>query len=175
MLFLFFFILGLIVGAIHLLRDKQPRTAGHVAEVLLLWLLVINTGVGTVFAFIAHTVFADSTAVSIGWPTGNPFQTEVAVANLAIGVLGILCYWFRAQFWLATVIGNAVWQLGDAVVHIRQIIVANNWAPNNAGVTLYTDIGIPIALIALLVIARRQAPDGAAAHHHHRRLRHQPS
>jgi hypothetical protein len=171
MLFLFFFILGLIVGAIHLLRDKQPRTASHVAEVLLLWLLVINTGVSAVFTFIAHTAFADPTAVSIGWPTGNPFQTEVAVANLAIGVLGILCYWFRDNFWLATVIGNAVFQLGAAVVHIRQILVANNWAPNNAGVTLYTDIGIPIVLIVLLVIARRHAPERAA----HRRLRHQPS
>src|SRR3954453_7078522 len=42
---------------------------------------------------LAHTVWADSTAVSIDWPTGNPFQTEVAVANLAIGVPGILCYW----------------------------------------------------------------------------------
>jgi hypothetical protein len=112
-------------------RDKQPRTAGHVAEVLLLWLLVITIGVGGVFVFLAHTVWADSTAVSIGWPTGNPFQTEVAVANLAIGVLGILCYWFRDNFWLATVIGNAVWQLGDAVIHIRQIIVANNWAPTS--------------------------------------------
>jgi hypothetical protein len=171
MLFLFFFILGLVIGAIHLLRDKQPRTAGHVADVLLLWLLVITIGVGGVFVFLAHTVWADSTAVSIGWPTGNPFQTEVAVANLAIGVLGILCYWFRDNFWLATVIGNAVWQLGDAVIHIRQIIVANNWAPNNAGVTLYTDIGIPVVLIGLLVIARRQAPDRAA----HRRLGHQPS
>jgi hypothetical protein len=171
MLFLFFFILGLIVGAIHLLRDKQPRTASHVAEVLLLWLLVINTGVAGVAGFIAHTAFADATAVSIGWPTGNPFQTEVAVFNLALGVLGILCYWFRDQFWLATVIGNAVFQLGAAVVHIRQIIVANNWAPNNAGVTLYTDIGIPIVLIVLLVLARRPASKRAA----HRSLRHQPS
>ena len=171
MLFLFFFILGLIVGAIHLLRHKQPRTAGHVAEVLLLWLLVINTGVAGVITFIAHTALADSTAVSIGWPTGNPFQTEVAVANLAIGVLGVLCYWFRDNFWLATVIGSAVFQLGAAVVHIRDIIIANNWAPNNAGVTLYTDIGIPIVLIVLLVIASRHAPERAA----HRSPRHQPS
>jgi len=89
-------------------------------------------------------------------------------------VPGILCYWFRDNFWLATVIGNAVWQLGDAVIHIRQIIVANNWPPNNAGVTLYTDVGIPIVLTVLLVIARRQVSEGAA-HHHHRRLRRQPS
>ena len=108
MQFAFFFVLSLIVAAVHLFRDKNPRTARRVAEVLLLWLLVINVGVGGVFGFIGHTVFADRAAASIGWPAGNPFQTEVAIANLAIGVLGILCYWFRDQFWLATVIGNAV-------------------------------------------------------------------
>ena len=171
MQFAFFFVLSLIVAAIHLFRDKRPRTANRVAEVLLLWLLVINVGVGGVFGFIGHTVFADRAAASIGWPAGNPFQFEVAVANLAIGVLAILCYWFRDQFWLATVIGNAVWQLGDAVGHIRQIIIANNWSPNNAGPALWADIAVPIILIALLLIAwRRHTPHGA-----HRALRHQPS
>ena len=42
MQFAFFFVLSLIVAAIHLLRDKRPRTASHVAEVLLLWQLVIR-------------------------------------------------------------------------------------------------------------------------------------
>ena len=165
------FVISLIVAAIHLFRDTHPRTPNRIAEIVLLWLLVILVGVGGVFTFIAHTVYADTTAASIGWPAGNPFQTEVAVANLAIGVLGILCYWFRGQFWLATVIGNAVWLLGDAVVHVHQIIVANNWAPNNAGPALYTDIAGPLILIALLVIARRHARrQGAPA-----TLRHEPS
>jgi NAD(P)-dependent dehydrogenase (short-subunit alcohol dehydrogenase family) len=44
-------------------------------------------GVGGVFGFVGHTVYADIAAASIGWPPGNPFQTEVAVANLAIGSL----------------------------------------------------------------------------------------
>ena len=47
------------------------------------------------FGFIGHTAFADRTAAYIGWLADNPFQTEVAVANLAIGVLGILCYWVQ--------------------------------------------------------------------------------
>src|SRR5215216_4271824 len=59
-------------------------------------------------AFIGHTVFASSTAASIGWPAGNPFQTEVAVANLAVGCLGVLCYWLKDNFWVATVIANPV-------------------------------------------------------------------
>jgi hypothetical protein len=111
MQFYFFFALSLIVAAVHLYRDSQPRTGGRVAEVVLLWILVIDIGIGGVFGFIGHTVFAERAAASIGWPAGNPFQTEVAVANLAMGTLGILCYWLRDNFWTATVIGASVWLL----------------------------------------------------------------
>jgi hypothetical protein len=141
----------LVVGAVHVFLDRQPRTSGRVAEIFLLWFLVIAVGILSVFAFISHTVFADATAHSIGWPAGNPFQSEVAVANLSVGVLGILCYWIRGNFWIASVIGFSVWYLGDAVVHIRSIVVDANYAPDNAGVTFYMDILIPVLLIALLV------------------------
>jgi hypothetical protein len=155
MQFYFFFIVSLIVAAVHLYRDRQPRTGRRMVEVFLLWLLVINVGIGSVFRFIGHTVFADRAAASIRWPADNPFQTEVAIANLAFGTLGILCYWFRSEFWTATVFGSSVWMLGDAVGHIYQIIVAQNYSPNNAGAALsFNDIGIPLILIALLVYHR---------------------
>jgi len=35
-------------------------------------------------------------------------------------------------------------------VHIRSIVVEANYAPNNAGVTFYLDILVPVILIALL-------------------------
>jgi len=143
-------VLSLVVGAVHVYLDNQPRTKGRVVEIFLLWLLVITVGIQGIFAFIGHTVFADTTAASIGWPSGNPFQSEVAVANLSVGVLGILCYWMRGSFWNATVVGFSVWWLGDAVVHIRSVVVSANYAPNNAGVTLPMDILMPVILIALL-------------------------
>ena len=151
MISLFFLVLGLVVGAVHVFLDSQPRTRGRVAEIFLLWLLVIAVGILGILAFISHTVYADTTAASIGWPAGNPFQSEVAVANLAVGILGILCYWVRGNFWIATTIGFSVWWLGDAVVHIRSIVVEANYAPDNAGVTFYLDILVPVMLIALLV------------------------
>jgi hypothetical protein len=95
---------------------------------------------------------ADQTARAIGWPTGNPFQSEVAVANLVVGVLGILCYWIRGNFWLATVIATSVWLLGDAVVHIYHIVVNQNYHPGNAGLPFYYDILLPLLLIVLLIV-----------------------
>jgi len=150
-----FLILGLIVGAVQLYRDNQPRTAGHVSEILLLWLLVITVGLGGIMSFVGHTVFAERTAESIGWASGSPFQTEVAVANLSIASLGILSYWFRGTFWIAAVIGKSVWELGDAVVHIQQMLTANNYSPNNAGVALYADVLTPVILLALLIYYQR--------------------
>jgi hypothetical protein len=144
-------VLGLVVGAVHLFLDKQPKTKARVAEIFLLWLLVISVGVLSILFFIGHTVFADASAASIGWPAGNPFQSEVAVANLTIGTLGILCYWIRGNFWLASVIAFSVQWLGAAVVHIRSILLSANYAPNNAGVTFYLDILMPVILIGLLV------------------------
>jgi len=78
----------------------------------------------------------------------------VAVANLVVGVLGILCYWIRGNFWLATVIATSVWLLGDAVVHIYHIVVNQNFHPGNAGLPFYFDILLPLSLIVLLIIYR---------------------
>ncbi len=97
-LFLIFFVLSFVVAGLHIYRDKQPRTSRRIAGIVLLWLLAINTGLGGIWAFMGHTFAADEVATSIGWSAGNPFQTEVAVANLAVGTLGSLCYWFRDSF-----------------------------------------------------------------------------
>jgi Family of unknown function (DUF6790) len=164
LLSLVFLVLGLAVGAVHVYLYNQPRTRGRVAEIFLLWFLVVSVGILSVFFFIGHTVSADTAAAAIGWPAGNPFQSEVAVANLTIGTLGILCYRIRGNFWVATVIAFSVQWLGAAVVHIRDIVVAANYAPNNAGMTLYLDILMPVILIALLVYYRH------ASRHEHERI-----
>jgi hypothetical protein len=140
---------------VNVLLDKQPRTSGRLAEILLLWLLVINTGFGGLYAFSGHVFAADEVAASIGWPAGNPFQTEVGVANLAIATLGILSYWIRGDFWTAAVIATSIWLLGAAAIHVREMVGEGNYNPGNAGVVFYMDIVGPLLLIALLIYSRR--------------------
>ena len=152
--FIILFVLSFVVAGVHIYRDDQPRTGGRVAEILLIWLLVINTGIGGLYAFSGHLFAADEVAASIGWPAGNPFQTEVAVANLAIGTLGILSYWIRGNFWTAAVIATSIWLLGAAAIHVSEMVGAGNYNPGNAGVVFYMDIIGPALLIILLAYLR---------------------
>jgi hypothetical protein len=151
---IFFPVLAIAGAALQLARSREPRTLGHASEVFLVWFLVVWAGIGGVFTFLSHTLLADQTARAIGWPAGNPFQSEVAVANLVVGVLGILCYRIRGNFWSATVIATSVWLLGDAVVHIHDIVVDRNYHPGNAGLPFYFDILLPLSLIVLEIVYR---------------------
>ena len=114
--------------------------------------LVISVGIGGIWAFIGHALLSAQVAASIGWASGNPFQLEVAFANLAIGVLGILCYWIRGNFWIATVISSSIFLIGAAYIHIINMYQFANYAPGNAGPVLYMDIIGPVILIVLLFL-----------------------
>jgi hypothetical protein len=138
--------------------DVRARRHCRIGTVLR-WFLVIGVGVWGLVNFVNHTVFADYTARSIGWPTGNPFQYEVALTSLALGVLGLLCYFIANRgFWTATVISLSVFYLGAAVGHIHEIVVHGNMEPGNAGFALYLDIALPLVLIGLLIADRATAP-----------------
>ena len=137
---------------IHIYFDKKQRSPRRTLEIILLWFLPVFLGISSVMAFLGHTFAAGKIAAYIGWPPGNPFQLEVALANLAFGVLGISCIWLRGNFWTATVMASSIFAFGAAFVHIREIIVNHNYAPGNAGAVLYLDIGGPVLLIVLLTI-----------------------
>jgi Family of unknown function (DUF6790) len=156
-MFVFVFLtLTVVCCAISLIRHRRDLSVRKVVDTLLFYLLLINVGFSGLFAFYGHAFLADQVAASIGWAKGSPFQFEVAVANLAFGVLGVLCVFFRDGFWLATGIGYGVFLFGAAFGHIREILTAGNVAINNAGPILYIgDIGIPVLILALLFAKRR--------------------
>lgn len=147
--YIFFAALTLLVAVGQIISARTP-----LVETFLLYFLVIDTGLASLFSFIGHAFRSEKVAKYIGWSTGSPFQWEVAVSNLSYGVLGVLCFWLRGDFWLATIIAVSVFLLGAAYGHIRDIIVNRNFAPGNAGPALYSDILKPAVLIALYVAYR---------------------
>ena len=150
-----FLILILLGAGVHLFISREPKTATKIISTLLLYLLVINVGVGGLFGFMGHAFRADQVAQSIGWGPGSPFQFEIAVSNLAFGILGILCIWIRGNFWIATGIGSSIFALGAAYGHIKDIMVNQNLAVYNAGPILWVgDILIPLLILSLLVLLK---------------------
>jgi len=82
----------------------------------LLSFLTWGVGVRCLVAFAANWVppFSDQIAEAYGWPLGSSFQREIASADAAFGLLGILCNWFAGEFWTATLFGvSCYWFLSE--------------------------------------------------------------
>jgi hypothetical protein len=152
-----FMSVALVAATIHILVFEEKPSRQRIAEVFLLYWFAIAIGAVGVFGFTGHTFLAGRVAASIGWPAGNPFQQEVAFADLAFGVLAILCVFIRGNFWLATTVAVTVMLWGDALGHIAQIIWHGNHHEGNAGAILSTEIVIPAVAIGLLVCRARAA------------------
>lgn len=141
--------LALIIAAV-------PRRGQPAAERFLAWVLLLPIGGTALWAGLWHVAFPRMSAGFIGWAP-SPFQFEVGMADLAIGATACLAFWRDLGFKAATIMTASIFLLGDAVGHVRQMQVAGNFAPGNAGVPFYTDIIVPLLAITLLVLALRSA------------------
>src|SRR5262249_40401302 len=111
------FILALAIAGAR--RRERPA-----AEHLLGWILLLPIGVTGLWAGVFHIFFAQTAAAHIGWEV-SPFQFEVGMADLAIGVTACLAFWRSLDFKAAAVSAASVFLLGDAIGHVRQMIAAD--------------------------------------------------
>ena len=125
----------LFVVALILATTGLPR-GGDVTSRFLAWILLLPIGVTGLWAGIAHVAFPQVAAAHIGWEV-SPYQFEVGMADLAIGITAFLAFWRPWEFRAAAVCAASVFLLGDAVGHIRQMMAVGNFAPGNAGVPPY--------------------------------------
>ncbi len=125
-----------------------------VPEAVLVWILLVNIGLQGILAGFMHWYgpTAKKTAEKIGWAGGSPFQKEVAAADAAFGVLGILSFFIRDNFLVATVIGASVMLFMMGIGHVLDLKKNRNISPYNAGSVVWFDLMIPVAMIVLLVV-----------------------
>ena len=133
---------------------RLSRSGAPIADRLLAWILLLPIGVSGLWAAVFHLIFPDAAAADIGWAP-SPFQFEVGMADLAMGLTACVSFWRGLDFKAAAVMTNAIFLIGAAIGHVRQMIVAGNFAPGNAGVPFYGDIAFPLLAIILLIIVRR--------------------
>jgi hypothetical protein len=144
-------VIGLAAAAIAIWLGPRPTTLDVAADRLLRYILIFPLGVQSLWAFLCHVFIPEQTAASIGWEP-SPFQYEVGVANLGIGLASLYAAFQGFQARAAVAIMAAAFLGGAAIGHIRDIALGDNLTPGNAGPILYTDILTPIALLVLLLL-----------------------
>src|SRR5271170_2332091 len=144
-----------ILFVLAIVLSASTNSHGTPVERLLAWILLLPIGVTGLWAGISHILFPATAAAHIGWEV-SPFQFEVGMADLAIGVTACVAFWRSIGFKAAAVCAASIFLLGDAVGHVRQMMAAGNFAPGNAGVPFFMDVICPLLAIALLLIAKRR-------------------
>ncbi len=143
----FLFAAALLFAALGWGRERA-------AERLLSWILALPIGVTGLWAAFFHLLYPERAAAMIGWQS-SPFQFEVGMADLAIGITACLAFQRTLGFKGAAVTAASVYLLGDAVGHVHQMLAAGNFSPGNAGVPFFTDVICPVLSIILLAMAWR--------------------
>jgi hypothetical protein len=138
-----------------LLIAAATRRDGPVAEHFLSWILLLPIGVTGLWAGAFHVFLPTAAASLIGWQV-SPFQFEVGMADFAIGVTACIAFWRDLSFKAGAVCAASVFLLGDAIGHMREMVMTGNFAPGNAGVPFYMDIIGPLSAIALLFVSNRR-------------------
>jgi Na+/melibiose symporter-like transporter len=148
---------GIAVG-----RAPRPILRSFAIDRLLRYLFLFPLGIQGLWAFVGHVFFAEQAAASIGW-ANTPFQYEVGVANLGLGLASIYAAFRGFEARLAVAIVASCFLIGAGIIHIVDIASQGNLAPGNAGPILFTDFLTPIAVLVLLVFASdRWKPKSAA-------------
>lgn len=124
-------------------------------EIFYRWIALFAVGFSGIYEFIAHAFYPVMTAASIGWPT-SPFQFNVAVAQLALGLLGVISFRASYGFRLATAIAAVVMRWGDVLGQMSQMaIVNNNIEPSHASTWMWLDIMVPLILVICVIKLKR--------------------
>lgn len=144
MIFLVFYIIGLLAGVIAVIIKKQ-RNVTDIAETVLLYQLSVTVFLSSLQGFIGHVLMSEQIAAQIGW-VSNGFQKELGFVSLGIAIASFLCIWYRGRFRLAVIIIFSSFYLGAAGVHIKEMLLIGNFNPLNV-LPVISDVLIPLTLI----------------------------
>ena len=142
----------LVIVIIITFSDIRVGDAQDWNKYLLENLLTIGLGYQMLFFGIFHIFFGEKIAAFIGWQKGSPFQYEVGLADLGMGVLGIMCGYYSGSFWLATIVMSSIFLWGCVIGHFRDMIKNKNFNPGSAGFIFWWGLLMPMAMIILYVM-----------------------
>jgi hypothetical protein len=137
------FILALLIPVIHT-RKNLSR-----AENFLSWLLLLSIGFTSLWAGLYHTLWPQTAAAFIGWQS-SPFQFEMGVSDITLGIVAMMAFWRTLEFKSAVVMWVTIEFAGLTYGHFHQLASAGNSHAGNAGILLGLTI-IHVVLLPLLL------------------------
>lgn len=143
------FVVALAIACIN-------RSPTYFPERLLNWMVLLGVGVQGAWAGFFHIFFPHMAASSIGWQV-SPFQYEIGVSDLSIGLLGIWAFWRSLDFKGAVIGFNTLSFIGFAVGHFRDALLAGNFSSNNFGLLLVLTIVQIFMLPTLYFLTKKRA------------------
>lgn len=129
-----FFMLALAVFFLKWGFQRSKRQ--NPLEDFLGYLMLFAFGFTGVASALAHFFYANRMAAFYGFSS-----IEIGVANLAVGVLGILSFWMRKGFLNAALLANTIWFWGSALALLRL-----DHLGTPLGVYFLVDLLIPIVV-----------------------------
>src|ERR1700685_194563 len=110
------------------------RSPSYFPGRLLGW-LILSVGIAYAWAGFFHIAFPHMAASSIGWEV-SPFQFEIGVADVSIGIVAIVSFWRSLDFKGPVVGYLSLFSIGVAYGHFRDAIYGGNVSKNNFGILL---------------------------------------
>ncbi|MFC3227306.1 DUF6790 family protein [Marinibaculum pumilum] len=147
-------LLGLLFSLVAIAMQPAPRSAAMVVDALAAWFFLFSIGVSYLYNFVIHVFFGEMAAKFIGW-ADSPFQLEVGFASLGFAALGFIAFRGAFAYRVAAVVAVTCFLWGAAGGHVYQMVAHDNYAPGNAGVVFFTDIGVPLIGLVLLWLLYR--------------------
>jgi len=138
--------IAIILAIITTTWFKHDRAC---SDIFLSRLMFFAVGLTGLWGFILNLFFQNIAAQYVGW-SPSPFQFEVAVANLGLGIAGICGVCASRDYRVATTIFTTCFLWGTAAGHIREMMTTHNFALGHAGMIFYNNLIVPLLLIVFL-------------------------
>jgi len=149
-----FFLIAIFVTMRRARRARLSRRAVNIWAILWTELTFYYIGFTMVWAGIFHAYFSSIAAPAIGWKP-SPFEFELGWLEIGLGVAALLSHPRGKAYRAAVTIPFVIFLLAAASLHIDQLVRFHNYAPGNAGITLwFGDIFSPL-FVAFCALSSR--------------------